>query len=1137
MMSNIFSIVVSNVFFATALALVAVVVTRFWRSPQLSHALWGLVLIKLITPPLAVVSIPEGWLGSFSGRQSLVTEVPTEDFESRPFAHFQPPASVTDPFQGARMSEAPFASAPTQMNVLDDATQSLGVNEPAGSAESVVPAVDPHRWSLFQHRAFSLLRSNWPLVVGSIWGLGTLVYTLVMIYRFYQFKRVLKAASEAPSEVYLAASEFAAKLGLCRCPPIHVVDAPIPPLVWSLGWRPIVLLPSGLIDGLQEPQRDAVIAHELAHVRRRDDLVRWLEVVALFCCWWNPLAWLARNKLREAEEECCDAWVVWILPNERRSYGEALLKTIEFLSNHRCAVPVLTGSTFGNSCYKRRFEMIIKRNVSRNMSWPALAFVIAIAVCILPAAAQTDANDTRKETEKADTLVAGNVGSEQVHSDVPETGLRPGDQERQLIVEGSDRAVRRGPVQRGEGQSREMLLHGRVLRSNGNPARDFRLTARVDKSNLGRDLLSTKVDGDRFEVWIPVGRPHWPYVKLGAESSDGESRVFRAIRNRELRAAAVDGVELRLAPKNRVVGISVKHGGLSVANAHVSAQLGGTALLTGNTDSYGKVAFRLCEGESLSRLTAWTDDFRIGGYSFNRKPHRDPLGTDFTIDLEDCREQTVRFLDSEDNSPVANVPFELVIGTGQPNFNFVAAPATFPYCRMTTDASGQARQRWFPIRKTRGAYVEIVDTRWVSAVSKNAFTIADDGALVMALKRSVSRKPFIGRVTSNQHDVGGLLVEIKSFQGEENWSPDSVYAFTDTDGGFTAECIPGATYTVCVNDGRLASRMIDLIPHEPDTGKSNFAELEVREGRPIEIRVTSGALHEPMPNQVVYVRQSHQYTWLKNGARRSGNGARDFPVYTDKQGVAHAQALAGSKLRITVFAGEWRSVAQNVTVKEEGVTLVEIHREIDAEREVTGRLLAPPGVDVELAGTQIVYGSIDGATDERETIIADVEGRFAFKTKAAQLGIFAYTADGTAAGIAKPASINGLIELQLNPTMDLRGQLLGLGVEPLANHAVRVKPRVRGKHAFGKSLATSFEAKTFETTTDADGRYTLENLPTELVMTLRADSITGSKYEARLDEFRLVAGVNHPTLVSRLDRNCEPDNCAPKTSPTTISIE
>jgi beta-lactamase regulating signal transducer with metallopeptidase domain len=67
---------------------------------------------------------------------------------------------------------------------------------------------------------------------------------------------------------------------------------------------PVLLLPRDLLDELTPDERDALLAHELAHVRRRDHWVRLLELAATALFWWYPVAWWARAALRRAEERC-----------------------------------------------------------------------------------------------------------------------------------------------------------------------------------------------------------------------------------------------------------------------------------------------------------------------------------------------------------------------------------------------------------------------------------------------------------------------------------------------------------------------------------------------------------------------------------------------------------------------------------------------------------------------------------------------------------------------------------------------------------------------------------------------------------------------------------------------------------------
>ncbi len=125
--------------------------------------------------------------------------------------------------------------------------------------------------------------------------------------------------------------------------------------------------------------------------------------------------------------------------------------------------------------------------------------------------------------------------------------------------------------------------------------------------------------------------------------------------------------------------------------------------------------------------------------------------------------------------------------------------------------------------------------------------------------------------------------------------------------------------------------------------------------------------------------------------------------------------------------------------------------------------------------------------------------------------------------MVKPESLAEPVELHLKPTADLHGQLLGVKDKPLANHAVRVRPVVRGEKGFNYSFFTGFNTKVFETRTDDQGIYTLRNLPTEFDLTLRADSLDGSNDEMHLDSFDLKAGESRPPMVSRLDRQSAPD--------------
>jgi hypothetical protein len=168
-----------------------------------------------------------------------------------------------------------------------------------------------------------------------------------------------------------------------RCPEVCVIHANVSPMLWTLGRSPRLLLPAGLLERLSADQLTTLLGHELAHWRRRDDRIRWLELVVLALYWWCPLVWWARRELNQAEEECCDAWVVSILPDSAKAYALALVETVDFLSGAP-ALPVLASGLGRVRLLKRRLTMILQGKTPRALTFTGLLGVAGVGVLMLP---------------------------------------------------------------------------------------------------------------------------------------------------------------------------------------------------------------------------------------------------------------------------------------------------------------------------------------------------------------------------------------------------------------------------------------------------------------------------------------------------------------------------------------------------------------------------------------------------------------------------------------------------------------------------------------------------------------------------------------------------------------------------------
>ena len=74
-----------------------------------------------------------------------------------------------------------------------------------------------------------------------------------------------------------------------------------------IGWlRPVVLMPASALSGMGPQQLEAILAHELAHIRRHDYLVNLLQTVVETLLFYHPAVWWLSGRIRVERENCCD---------------------------------------------------------------------------------------------------------------------------------------------------------------------------------------------------------------------------------------------------------------------------------------------------------------------------------------------------------------------------------------------------------------------------------------------------------------------------------------------------------------------------------------------------------------------------------------------------------------------------------------------------------------------------------------------------------------------------------------------------------------------------------------------------------------------------------------------------------------
>lgn len=176
----------------------------------------------------------------------------------------------------------------------------------------------------------------------SLWFLGVLFFSVRWggsMYYTHQLRR--KAVLEVPEYWQHQVQLLADKLGIYK--PIKLLEsarAEVPMVIGHL--KPIILLPIGTLAGMTPQQLDAVLAHELAHVKRYDFLINFLLSLVEIGLFYHPVYWWIANQIKLERENCCDDMAVSICGNPK-VYATALL-SIEETRQHNSLAMALQGN-------------------------------------------------------------------------------------------------------------------------------------------------------------------------------------------------------------------------------------------------------------------------------------------------------------------------------------------------------------------------------------------------------------------------------------------------------------------------------------------------------------------------------------------------------------------------------------------------------------------------------------------------------------------------------------------------------------------------------------------------------------------------------------------------------------------------
>lgn len=650
---------------------------------------------------------------------------------------------------------------------------------------------------------------------------------------------------------------------------------------------------------------------------------------------------------------------------------------------------------------------------------------------------------------------------------------------------------------RSTGDDLELCLSGEVFEPGGKPAFGFKIEVQLN-SQLKPLTIEPVIDGSRFHAWLPVNRAKPYSLAIRAASEDESQIAFLNANSYELRKMAREGVELNLKVPSKNVAVHVTHQSKPVANATVKAEVGYNNNIHASSDEDGIAVLRLLPNQELDRLTAWTEDHRIGGYSFNRKPVRDPQADSYAIELSTCRELKVRMID-ELGDPVPDVEFLLQIATPSPNYNYIGL---HDESMLKTDKAGEAVTKWFPDWEKHHVYAELKSPGWILVGDLEI----QENVAICNVKRAATRKTITGQVVSSESENAGYLVYFQSFQGERERYSDHLRAFADANGKFTFDVLPDSTYCAFVVDAEMVGKSIDFIAYDSQTDRLAQPELEVSRGQEIELIATTGSNKRPYANLKISLRREHDYKWQEEGETKYGSGGPSWWVTTDSEGRAMTNTLPGT-LSVSAYTPAWRT-SREVKVVADQPTSINLHRAVVEKRIFTGRLVASDGMEASLAEAMIEVGAIDSEYEDRKSIKTDRDGNFSFEFMAAEIALFAYTADGKASGTLK---IHGdhaePLKIELHPTTEFFGFLTDKENSPQPNTRISTEVRMQGEDNWNSLMTVEFDDDRLTTKSDEFGSYSLTNIPTGVDVMIYAEPKAAGQSKRFVEKIHLKPGL------------------------------
>jgi len=277
------------------------------------------------------------------------------------------------------------------------------ISQPFTQTAIVMPTISPSTSTATLQSLFHML----PVLLVALWLCGFALVVLIWCVRWRRISVALRSAAPLREGREAEALRKLQHIAGSRTPIDLVLSrTSLEPGIFGIT-RPVLVWPEGISKHLEDAHLEAILAHEVWHVRRRDNLAAAIHMFVEALFWFHPLVWWLGVRLVEERERACDEEVVE-LGGERHIYAESILKVCEFcVGSPLACVSGVTGSDL-----KKRMVNIMTEQVARKLDFGkkvllSTVAVLAIALPIVfglvnatPTRAQADEESASASTPK-----------------------------------------------------------------------------------------------------------------------------------------------------------------------------------------------------------------------------------------------------------------------------------------------------------------------------------------------------------------------------------------------------------------------------------------------------------------------------------------------------------------------------------------------------------------------------------------------------------------------------------------------------------------------------------------------------------------------------------------------------------------